>query len=61
MIEIIIHDDGTLKIVMITNDSKNFKFDVRNKYDKSCFMISKDTPQLFDTVIEAVEAYNLIA
>lgn len=60
MVEIILHKDDNLQIVMIATDSTHFKFDVRNKFDKSCFMLDKDTPQYFDTVVEAVEAYNLI-
>jgi hypothetical protein len=64
MVEMVIHDDGygdnSLQIVMVAIDSKHFKFLVQNKSGQSCFMRDANTPHYFNTVVEAVEAFNIV-
>lgn len=60
MIEMVIHDDGYFKIVMNALDAEHFDFMVTTKSGESCFVNNDGSPQHFDTVIEAVEAYNIV-
>lgn len=60
VIELVIHDDGEFQIVMNALDSERFDFMVTTKSGESCFEHSDGSPQHFDTVVEAVEAYNIV-
>lgn len=60
VIEQIIHDDGNFRIVLIALDAEHFDFMVTTKSGESCFVNHDGSPQHFDTVVEAVEAYNIV-